>query len=88
MLLWPRLDRARLRKVGDDPSRLAGFIERRTSLPRDAIVAMLTRETGRLAPTETAPAFDSGRSDAARLSLRLVRTDARRGTAMREPRTA
>lgn len=77
MLLWPRLDRARLRKIGDDPARLAGFIERRTSQPHDVIVAMLTRETERLAaPTETAPAFDSGRSEAARLALRVVRTEA------------
>ena len=75
MLLWPRLDRARLRRLGDDPSKLAGFIERRTSQPHDVIVAMLTRETDRLAaPTEAAPAFDPGRSEAARLAFRVVRT--------------
>ena len=56
MLLWPRLDRARLRKFADDPARIAEIVERRTSQPYDVILAMLTRQTDRLiSPTEAAP---------------------------------
>ena len=76
MLLWPRLDRAKLRKVADDPARIAEMIERRTSQPYDVILAMLTRQTDKLiSPTEEAPAFDSGRVDAARIALRIVRSE-------------
>jgi hypothetical protein len=75
MLLWPRLDRAKLRKVADDPARLAGLIARRTSQPHDVIVAMLTGEADSLAARAVGPAnFDSGRSEP-RLGLRVVRTD-------------
>ena len=45
MLLWPRLDRARIRKVADDPIRIAEIVERRTSQPFDVILAMLTRQS-------------------------------------------
>ena len=76
MLLWPRLDRARLRRIADDPGRIAELVERRTSQPYDVILAMLTRQNDRLvSPTEQTPGFDSGRSDAARISLRIVRSD-------------
>ncbi len=76
MLLWPRLDRTRLRRVADNPARMAEIIERRTSQPFDVILAMLTNQTDRLtAPTESAPGFDSGRADAARAALRVVRTE-------------
>ena len=76
MLLWPRLDRAKLRRVADNPYRIAEIVERRTSQPYEVILAMLTRQTSALtAPTETSPAFDSGRSEAARLSLRIVRIE-------------
>lgn len=76
MLLWPRLDRAKLRKVADNPARIAELIERRTSQPYDVILAMLTRQNQTLtAPTERSPGFDSGRSEAARTALRIVRLD-------------
>ncbi len=76
LLLWPRLDRARLRRVADNPTRIAELIERRTSQPFDVILAMLTSQTDRLtSPTESTLAFDSGRADAARAALRVVRSD-------------
>jgi len=43
MLLWPRLDRAKLRRIADNPARIAEMIERRTSQPYEVILAMLTR---------------------------------------------
>jgi hypothetical protein len=42
LVLWPRLDRRALRRRDHDPRRMAGFIARRTSLPLESIVAMLT----------------------------------------------
>ena len=73
MLLWPRLDRAKLRKIADDPSRIAELVERRTSQPYEVILAMLTRQTGKLiSPTEGTSGFDSGRADANRIALRIV----------------
>lgn len=77
MLLWPRLDRARIRRHADNPARIAELVSRRTSQPYDVILAMLTRQTDRLvAPTEPTAGFDSGRSEAARISLRIVRSEA------------
>jgi hypothetical protein len=77
MLLWPRLDRARVRKIGDNPARIAELVSRRTSQPYEAILAMLTRQSASLmAPTESTAGFDSGRTEAARIALRIVRTDA------------
>jgi hypothetical protein len=65
-----------MRKVADDPARMAELIVRRTSQPYDVILAMLTRQSGRLiSPTETSAGFDSGRSEAARTSLRIVRSE-------------
>lgn len=76
LLLWPRLDRAKLRRVAGDPARIAEMVERRTSQPYDVILAMLTRQTDRLiSPTEESSGFDSGRSEAARMSLRIVRSE-------------
>jgi hypothetical protein len=76
MLLWPRLDRAKIRKVADDPKRIAEIVERRTSQPYDVILAMLTRQppppTG---PTDDIPAFDSGRIETSRIALRIVRSE-------------
>jgi hypothetical protein len=43
MLLWPRLDRARLSRFADDPARIAQLVQPRTSQPHDAILAMLTK---------------------------------------------
>lgn len=76
LLLWPRLDRARLRKVADDPARIAEIVERRTSQPYDVILAMLTRQSPALAaPTEESAGFDSGRVEAARGALRILRSE-------------
>jgi hypothetical protein len=76
MLLWPRLNRAKLRKIADNPARIAELVERRTSQPYDVILAMLTRQSETLAsPTEQSAGFDSGRSEAARVALRVVRLE-------------
>jgi hypothetical protein len=76
MLLWPRLDRAKLGRVAGDPAKIAEMIQRRTSQPYEAILAMLTRQTEKLiSPTEESGGFDSGRTDAARVALRIVRSD-------------
>jgi hypothetical protein len=42
LLLWPRLDSARLARTAGDPQRIARLVARRSSLPSDVIVAMLT----------------------------------------------
>jgi hypothetical protein len=39
---WPRLDRAALRRCGGDVERIAALVSRRTALPHEAIVAILT----------------------------------------------
>lgn len=76
MLLWPRLDRAKIRKVADDPARIAEIIERRTSQPLDVILAMLTKQAPPLqAPTDDATGFDSARPDGQRIALRIVRSE-------------
>ena len=72
----PEPDRARLRRVADDPLRIAEMIQGRTSQPFEVIVAMLTRTTEALtSPTEESSGFASGRTDAARVALRIVRSD-------------
>jgi hypothetical protein len=79
MLLWPRLDRAKLRRIADDPSRIAEVVQRRTSQPYEAILAMLTRQTNApISSTEESSGFDSGRTEAARVALRIVRSDSRK----------
>jgi hypothetical protein len=76
MLLWPRLDRAKLRRIADNPARIAEMIERRTSQPYEVILAMLTRQAQTLASaTEESAGFDSGRSDTPRVTLRIVRSE-------------
>jgi hypothetical protein len=76
MLLWPRLDRARLRKIADNPARIAELVERRTSQPYEVILTMLTRQTDRLlSPTQDASVFDSRRPDGIRPALRIVRSE-------------
>jgi hypothetical protein len=76
LLLWPRLGRARLRKVADNPARIAELVERRTSQPYEVILAMLTRQTEILiSPTEQSTGFDSGGSETARMTLRIVRIE-------------
>lgn len=74
MLLWPRLDRARIRKVADDPSRIAEIVERRTSQPYAVILAMLTRQSPALNPSAW-PAGSEGRpTPTERTTLRIVRS--------------
>jgi hypothetical protein len=76
MLLWPRLDRARLRKVVDDPARIAEIVERRTSQPYAVILAMLTRQSSALADPAAEPKSPQiGRPDPVRLGLRIVRSE-------------
>ncbi len=41
LALWPRLDRRRLSRCACDPRRMVALISRRTSLPREAILALL-----------------------------------------------
>ena len=43
LLLWPRLDGAKVRRVSDDPAAIAEIVGRRTSQPYDVILAMLTQ---------------------------------------------
>lgn len=76
MLLWPRLDRAKILRVANDPARIAEIVERRTSQPYDVILAMLTRQAPPLtAPTEETNGFDYGRADSTRVALRIVRSE-------------
>ena len=52
------------------------MVQRRTSQPYEVILAMLTRQTKALiSPTEESSGFDSGRTEAARVALRIVRSD-------------
>jgi hypothetical protein len=41
LALWPRLDRAALRRCHQDPGRIAALIARRTTLPPEAIKQVL-----------------------------------------------
>jgi len=78
MLLWPRLDRAKIRRVAENPARIAEIVERRTSQPYDVILAMLTKQSPPLSTstsTDETPDFDSGRIDPKRISLRIVRSE-------------
>jgi hypothetical protein len=76
LLLWPRLDRSRLRKVANDPARIAELVARRTSQPYEVILAMVTRQNPTLnAPTEQSAGFESSHADAARVALRIVRSE-------------
>lgn len=61
-LLWPRLDQAKVRRIGSDPVRIAEVVSRRTSQPFDVIMAMLTRVSP-IDPIDTSSGFDSGRAD-------------------------
>lgn len=42
LLVWPRLDAAALRRCGGDPERVAALVARRSALPRETIVGILT----------------------------------------------
>lgn len=41
LLIWPRLDRDRLRRTGDDPVKIARLVARRTTLSVEEILALL-----------------------------------------------
>jgi len=43
LLMWPRLDRRKLARCADDPSRIARLVATRTSLPTEVIVGILTQ---------------------------------------------
>jgi hypothetical protein len=81
MLLWPRLDRARLRKIADNPTRIAEMVERRTSQPFEVILAMLTRQSPALNPATELPTgfeislVDSVHIESGRVALRIVRSE-------------
>ncbi len=42
LLVWPRLNPAALRRCGSDPYRVAALVGRRSNLPVEAIVGILT----------------------------------------------
>ena len=42
LLVWPRLNLTALRRCGNDPYRVAALVGRRSSLPFEAIVGILT----------------------------------------------
>ncbi len=42
LLLWPGLDRKKLTRTCGDPHRVARLIERRSALPREEILGMLS----------------------------------------------
>jgi hypothetical protein len=44
LAIWPGLDTRKLRRTGGDPVRIARLVERRTALPLEAIVKLLTGE--------------------------------------------
>jgi len=76
MLLWPRLERAKIRRVSSDPCRIAEIVARRTKQPYDVILAMLTRQAPAIAgPTEKTTCFNAARVDAPRVALRIVRSE-------------
>lgn len=42
LALWPRLKPNALRRCGHDPRRIAALVARRTSIPTEAILRLLT----------------------------------------------
>jgi hypothetical protein len=42
LALWPRLDRAALKRCNQDPERIAALVARRTAMPQEAIKSVLT----------------------------------------------
>jgi hypothetical protein len=76
LLLWPRLDRAKIRKVAHNPVRIAEIVERRTSQPFDAILAMLTKHAPTLTgPTEQSTGLNVTRPETGPMTLRIVRSE-------------
>jgi len=46
LLLWPRLDRRRLRRIGDEPMKIARLVARRSDLSIETIRAMVSGTSG------------------------------------------
>jgi hypothetical protein len=42
LALWPRIDRAALRRCHNDATRIAALVARRTAMPQEAIRGLLT----------------------------------------------
>jgi hypothetical protein len=42
MVIWPRLDASALRRCGDDVTCVATLVLRRTALPQESIIGILT----------------------------------------------
>ena len=76
LLLWPRLERAKLRKYADDPARIAELVVRRTSQPYEAVLAMITRQSPALSPrpSDELPVLTRGQ-EPSRVALRIVRSN-------------
>ena len=51
--IWPRLDRRALNRCACDPERIARVVARRTSLPIEAIVWLITRPSVTSVEVET-----------------------------------
>lgn len=75
LLLWPRLDRAKLRKIADDPARIAEMVVRRTSQPYEAILAMLMRRSPSFAAADDEYGGFGGVPENPRVALRIVRSE-------------
>jgi len=62
-----------IRKVADDPIKIAEIVRRRSSQPFDVILAMLTKQIEAVAVRAEAPnSFQSSYSESSRVSLRIV----------------
>jgi hypothetical protein len=68
----------KVRRFADDPARIAQIVERRTSQPHDAILAMITRQTLHHSDAGgNRPKPIPSRTDRAQAELHVVRTDER-----------
>ncbi len=65
-----------MRKVADDPARIAELVVRRTSQPYEAVLAMITRQSPVLAPrSEEELPVVMVRAETSRVALRIVRSN-------------
>jgi hypothetical protein len=89
LLLWPRLDRARLLRVAGDPRHIAEIVSRRTIHSVATILVMLERDTTTPhAPTEINTGFESGPVANARAAVRFVKHDSDEGHGVAHKRPA
>jgi hypothetical protein len=89
LLLWPRLNRARLLRVAADPRRIAEIVSRRTVHSVEMILIMLERDTtAPHAPTEISTGFDTGPIANARAAMRFVKHDRDEGHGVAHKRLA